>query len=364
MMNPKSLREAVGSLMVVGLEATKLSEMERAWLRLVRPSGVILFRRNIADAAQTRELLKAACEACAEQAMRCVDLEGGTVDRLRDALAPMPAAHAVAQRKDARLAREQGELTGRAVRAFGMNTTLAPVLDLRLPESEPILGTRAAASDADKVVDYARAFLDGLKAHGVTGCGKHFPGLGGGTLDSHRQMPEIERSFDQLMREDIAPYHALRHALPMVMVSHAAYPATEGGTTPASLSRFWIEKVLRGRVGYRGLVFSDDMEMGGVLNARPIEEATVTALEAGMDVIEVCHSADRILRGFEAVVREAERSAEFRALVMKRARGVDAWRKKQLSTNVGEVPDAVGFETLRDAIRRFGEKVNAGESGQ
>ena len=83
-----------------------------------------------------------------------------------------------------------------------------------------------------------------------------------------------------------------------------------------------------------------------------------------MDVIEVCHSAERILRGFEAVVREAERSAEFRALVMKRARGVDAWRKKQLSTNVGEVPDAVGFETLRDAIRRFGEKVNAGESGQ
>jgi beta-N-acetylhexosaminidase len=357
MMTSKSLRAAVGNLMVVGLESTELSAMERAWLRVVRPAGIILFRRNIRDAAQTRELLHAATQACADHAMRCVDVEGGTVDRLRDALAPLPAAQSVARWKDTALAREQGFLTGRAVRAFGMNTTLAPVLDLGLPESSMVMGTRTAAADAKKVVAYARAFLDGLRRLGVTGCGKHFPGLGGGTLDSHQQMPAIERSFQQMMREDIEPFRALRSALPMVMVSHAAYPQTEGGTTPASLSQFWIETVLRGQVGYRGLVFSDDMEMGGVLNARPIEEAAVMALAAGMDVIEVCHRSELILRAFEAVLREAEQSSSFRAIVQRRARRVAAWRSKQFGGGIGAMPNAAELEELRTTMRRFHECV-------
>lgn len=356
-MTNQSLRAAVGSLMVVGLETTELSAMERAWLRVVRPAGIILFRRNICDAAQTRELLRAATEECADDALRCVDVEGGTVDRLRDALAPMPAAQAVARWKNAAIAGEQGELTARAVRAFGMNTTLAPVLDLGLPESREVMGTRAAAADANAVTAYARAFLDGLKAQAVTGCGKHFPGLGGGTLDSHQQMPAIERDFEQMMREDMEPYRALRGVLPMVMVSHAAYPRTEGGATPASLSRFWVETVLRDRLGYRGLIFSDDMEMGGVLNARPIEEAAVMALAAGMDVIEVCHQAELILRAFEAVLREAEQSSAFRAMVQRRARRVTRWRRKQFGRGIGAMPDAAELEKLRTTMRSFHERV-------
>ena len=357
-----SLRAAVGSLMVVGVESAELSAMEAAWLRVVRPTGIILFRRNICDAAQTRELLCAATALCADDAMRCVDLEGGTVDRLRDALAPMPAAQAVAQRKNAALAREHGTLVGRAVRAYGMNTTLAPVLDLQLPESREILGTRAAASDPKQVTAYARAFLKGLKSERVTGCGKHFPGLGGGTLDSHKQMPTIERSFEQMMREDMEPYRALGRLLPMAMVGHAAYPQTEGGATPASQSQFWMETVLRGRLRYRGLIFSDDMEMGGVLHARPIEEAAVTALAAGMDVIEVCHSAELILRGFEAILREAEQSQTFRGLVMRRARRVAAWRRKQFGGGVSAAPAAEEIAALREAILRFGARVSALES--
>ena len=352
-----SLRAAVGSLMVVGLETTELSAMERAWLRVVRPAGIILFRRNIGDARQTRALLEAACAECAADAMRCVDMEGGTVDRLREALAPMPSAQAVAWHRSAKLAREQGMLTAQAVRAFGMNTTLAPVLDLGLPESREVMGTRTAAADAKGVIAYARSFLKGLATQGVTGCGKHFPGLGGGTLDSHQQMPAIERSFEQMMNEDIEPFRALRSVLSMVMVSHAAFPQTEGGATPASLSRFWIEKVLRGRVGYRGLIFSDDMEMGGVLGARQIEEAAVMALDAGMDVIEICHRTDLILRAFEAVLREAEQSGAFRAMVQRRARRVAAWRRKHLCKEMSAMPTATELEELRTSMQRFHKRV-------
>ncbi len=360
-MKTMSLREAVGNLLVVGLESTALSVMERAWLRVVRPSGIILFRRNIEDARQARALLEDASVACAAHAMRCVDVEGGTVDRLRDALAAMPAAAAVAKHGSAAMAREQGQLTALAVRAFGMNTTLAPVLDLGLPESRAILGTRAAAADAAGVTAYARAFLSGLREEGVTGCGKHFPGLGGGTLDSHRQMPEIEREMEQLRDGDLEPYRALRRELPMVMVGHGAYPRTDGGSTPASQSRFWIETVLRKRIGYRGLVFSDDMEMGGVLGARPMEEAAVTAVLAGMDVMEICHSAELILRAFEALLREAEQSAVFRKRVTTRARCVAAWREQQFARGAGPTPTAKELARLRAAIEDFSRRV-AGDS--
>ncbi len=132
---------------------------------MVRPAGVILFRRNIADAQQTRALLKNATALCMAHSFRCVDVEGGTVDRLRDALAPMPSAQAVAlaarHTGKPELAREHGELIGRGVKAFGFNTTLAPVLDLALADSAKVMGTRTAAATAEGVVEYARGFWRG-----------------------------------------------------------------------------------------------------------------------------------------------------------------------------------------------------------
>jgi beta-N-acetylhexosaminidase len=184
-----NLRHAAGSVMVVGVSGTELTGLERAWLKVVRPAGIILFQRNIADAAQMRTLLSRATEVCAPHSFRCVDVEGGTVDRLPVALAPTPSPQSVAlaakHSGKGAMIREQGELVARAVQAFGFNTTLAPVLDLALPISAEVMGTRVVSADPADVVVYARNFLAGLAAHGVAGCGKHFPGLGGGTLDSH-----------------------------------------------------------------------------------------------------------------------------------------------------------------------------------
>ena len=358
-----SLRGAAGSLLVVGLAGTELTGLERAWLRLVRPGGVILFRRNIVNALQTRALLDEATGLGATHGFRCVDLEGGTVNRLRDALAPMPSAQAVAVAAritgKPRLAREHGTLIGQGVKAFGFNTTLAPVLDLALPDSAEVMGTRAVGADAADVVEYARQFLTGLADEGVAGCGKHFPGLGGGKRDSHMETPAIGRSWNDLWREDLEPYRALRDELPMVMVNHAAYPATPGKDRPASASSFWITTVLRKRLGYRGLIFSDDLEMGGILKFLPIEEAAVAAVRAGTDALEVCHSAELILRAYEALIAEGERSAAFRTLLLARAREVERKRTRVFAAGVPKALTARQFQALRNRISQFSDEIAA-----
>ena len=370
-----SLRCAAGSLLVVGLGGTELTGLERAWLRLVRPAGIILFRRNIADARQTRALLDEATGLGAAHELRCVDVEGGTVDRLRDALAPIPSAQAVARasqfpnlsqkpRKDRApqaFAREHGELVAQAVKAFGFNTTLAPVVDLGLPESAEVMGTRAAAATVTGVVEYARGFLSGLATHGVVGCGKHFPGLGGGTRDSHLETPAIRRSGRELWREDLAPYRELRDELPMVMVNHAAYPETPSKAMPASVSTYWITTVLRRRIGYKGIVFSDDLEMGGILKFMRIEEAVVAAVRAGMDLMEICHSPELILRAYEALIAEGERSAAFREMMLMRAKRTARLRAKLFARGTAKALSERQFEALRGRILRFGETIARAE---
>ena len=368
-----NLRHAAGSLLVVGLGGTEISALERAWLKLVRPAGVILFRRNIVDAKQTRLLLDEATRLCSAPSLRCVDVEGGSVDRLREALAPMPSARAVGvamrsptlsqkARKDGApgnlgLAREHGELIARAVKAFGFNTTLAPVLDLALPASAQVMGTRAAASTVMGVVDYARGFLAGLATHGVVGCGKHFPGLGGGTLDSHLETPAIDRNMREMDEEDLRPYIELRNELPMVMVNHAAYPDTPGKDRPASVSPYWITAVLRKRIGYRGIIFSDDLEMGGILKFMPIDEAAVAAIRAGMDLLEICHSTELILRAYEALIAEGERSAAFSKLLLARATKTARARAKLFAGGVSKPLSPRQFEALRERILRFNAMV-------
>jgi beta-N-acetylhexosaminidase len=361
-----SLRQAAGSLLVVGLSGKELTNLERAWLKLVMPAGVILFRRNIEDPKQTRKLLDDATRHCAAPSFRCVDVEGGTVDRLRDALAPTPSAKSVTiaatRTGKTTLIREQGELVAQGVKAFGFNTTLAPVVDLALPESSQVLGTRAAASTADGVVDYARNFLAGLAAHGVVGCGKHFPGLGGGSLDSHLETPTIRRNRRELWNKDLAPYRELRHELPMIMVNHAAYPDTPGKGRPASASPYWITTVLRKRLGYWGIIFSDDLEMGGILKYMPIEQAVVAAILAGMDLLEICHSPEMILRAYEALLSEAERSAAFRKLLMARAAQTARQRERLFASGVPRMLTPKQFEALRARILRFGEVIRKAQA--
>jgi beta-N-acetylhexosaminidase len=357
----QNIRHASGSLLVVGLSGTELTRLERAWLKLIQPSGIILFRRNIIDAAQTRALLAESTTYCHPNSLRCVDIEGGTVDRLRDAVAPMPSAQAVAQaahRSGATsMMLRHGELIAREALAFGFNTTLAPVLDLALPESAAVMGTRSADATPAGVVTYARAFLSGLAAQGIVGCGKHYPGLGGGNLDTHLETPAIDRALQQMWLEDLVPYRELAAELPMVMVNHATYPATRSGDRPATASAYWVTAILLRKIGYRGLVFTDDMEMGGILKYAPMEEAAVLAIRAGIHLMEICHSPELILRGYESLIHEAERSAAFRKLLLERAAVAQRLRRARFGKPLSRALSSTQMASLREAISQFHQEV-------
>jgi beta-N-acetylhexosaminidase len=171
------------------------------------------------------------------------------------------------------------------------------------------------------------------------------------------QTPEIRRAGRELWNEDLVPYRELRDELPMVMVNHAAYPDTPGKGRPASVSRYWIDNVLRKRIGYRGIVFSDDLEMGGVLKYFPIEEAAVEAVKAGTDLVEICHSPELILRAYEALLAEGEQSRAFREMLLKRAARLERLRGMLFADGAGAAMAARQFEALRARILRFGETV-------
>jgi beta-N-acetylhexosaminidase len=303
------LRQAAGRVLVVGLEGAELTALESAWLKLLQPGGIILFRRNIETAAQTHALVQSAVQALDHPLLRCIDVEGGTVDRLRDLIAPMASPFAVAATNKPALFEKHGNLIAQEVRLLGLNTTFAPVLDLRTPASAPVMTSRVVSGEPEQVVRYARSFLRGLARQGVLGCGKHFPGLGSGQVDSHHSTPVISKSLAELWKEDLLPYRQLAKQLPMVMVSHATYSASV--PEPASVSAYWIREILIRELGYKGLVVSDDMEMGGILKYTGIAEASVKALAAGTHVVEVCRNPALVFAAYEAVLREAEASPAF-----------------------------------------------------
>jgi beta-N-acetylhexosaminidase len=351
------LAEQAGQILLVGIGGAALSQEERSWFQTIRPGGIILFRRNIEDASQTGNLLRQLDRLGSTPLFRCVDLEGGLVDRLRDVIAPLPSPAAVFATGKRQLYRQHGWLVAREARALGFNTVLAPVLDLALPESVSVLRTRAVAAEPWRVIDYARTFLAGLKMENILGCGKHFPGLGGGSADSHHSMPVIPRQTRLMWRTDLAPWLAVGPRLPFAMVAHASYPWPGRDPAPATVSRYWVTNVLRRQIRFKGIILSDDMEMGGILSQMPIEEAVIQALLAGIQMIEVCRDPALIHRAYETIVKEAERSRAFRNVVASAWRKTYRSKKKWLQPTRRQSPSDTRLQRLCDDVRRFAQTV-------
>lgn len=353
--------ESLGQLLIVGFDDMEISPRLTSLLTQLQPAGVILFARNIQSPEQTWRLLRD-CQKCVGTPLfTCVDLEGGDVDRFRDALGAAPSAAEVFATGDRALFRKHGEIIGSNCRALGFNVDFAPVLDLAFEASRGVMGMRAVSADPREVVIYAREFLSGLRAAKVMGCGKHFPGLGEGNLDSHHELPVIEKPRKQLWAEDLVPYRTLRRELPMVMISHAAYPKVTREKTPASLSKVWITDILRKRIGYRNLIVSDDLEMGGVLAAAPVGEAAVEFVRAGGDLCLICHREDYILQAHEALIKTAEKDLKFARRVTEAVRWVAAFKKQSASVGKGargtRAPSSAMVEKLSRRLWEFGEQV-------
>lgn len=348
----------IGQLLIVGFDGTKMTPGLTSLLSRLQPAGVVLFARNIKSPEQTWRLLRDCRNCVTTPLFTCVDLEGGTVDRLRDTLGVTPSPADVFDTGDHKLFRRHGQIIGENCRSFGFNVDFAPVLDLAFEASRSVMDSRVVSANPRETIAYAREFLTGLQAAGIMGCGKHFPGLGEGTLDSHRQLPVIEKSRKRLWAEDLLPYRTLRAQLPFVMISHAAYPQVTHDRTPASLSRTWITGILRKRIGYRNLIVSDDLEMGGVISAAPIDEAAVEFIRAGGDLCLICHREDYIVRAYESLTRAAGRDSKFASRATEAARRVVAFKKKNARIlRAGKSPAAATVEKLTRRLWEFGEEL-------
>jgi beta-N-acetylhexosaminidase len=357
-----------GRVLLAGFEPSAYdAELERL-LTTVRPGGVIFFRRNIADIAEFAELIGQVTAALGDPAtaggrpglpVLAIDMEGGTVDRLRDALAPLPSARAVAATADDVFVRQFGALIGEVLAGLRLNLDLAPVLDLSSPEGEPVLGSRTVSADPGEVVRFARNFLAGLNRFGILGCGKHFPGLGSGTRDTHLEMAAIPTPAEQLWERDMLPFRELHENLLLVMVGHAWYPALHPDAAEpcsASLSRTVVTELLRGRIGFRGVVVADDLEMGGALGGRTVGEAVVAALEAGCDLLPICHAAGNVYAAHNALVERAAADPAFAIRLAEAARRVEVLQQslRTLSSDHDRraKPD---WRRLADAIHQMNE---------
>src|SRR6202790_2823601 len=348
----------IGQLLIVGFDGTEITPRLSSLLTRLQPAGVILFARNIKHPEQTWRLL-CGCQKCVFTPLfACVDLEGGTVDRFRDALGAAPSAADVFDTRDRKLFRRHGEIIGENCRSVGFNVDFAPVLDLAFEASKSVMDSRVVSANPRETVNYAREFLAGLRTAKVMGCGKHFPGLGEGKLDSHHELPVIEKPLKSLWTEDLLPYRTLRPQLPLVMISHAAYPQVTHDRTPASLSKMWITDILRKRIGYRNLIVSDDLEMGGVLSAAPIGEAAMEFIRAGGDLCLICHREHFIVQAYEALIKEAERDSNFARRIAEAARRVMAFKKKNARTlRAGKSPGGATVEKLTRRLWEFGEEL-------
>lgn len=347
----------IGQLFIIGFDGTEMSPRLASLLTTIQPAGVILFARNIISAEQTHRLLRDCRKCVATPLFTCVDLEGGKVDRFRNVLGPAPSAADVFATWDRRLFHEHGRVIGENCRALGFNVDFAPALDLAFEASRTVMSSRSVSVNPKEVVRYAREFLRGLDDAGVLGCGKHFPGLGEANLDTHHELPSVEKPFKKLWAEDLVPYRMMRRELLLVMISHAAFPAVTKERTPASLSKKCITDILRKKIGYRGLVCSDDLEMGGVLAAAPIEQAAIGHIRAGGDLALICHQEDFIRRAHEAMVREAERDRKFARRIQESVRRVLAFKKKHLPRGRPPAPTGARVEKLTRRLWELGEEI-------
>ncbi|HEV7668682.1 MAG TPA: glycoside hydrolase family 3 N-terminal domain-containing protein [Thermoanaerobaculia bacterium] len=279
-MSPASPAEPVW----VGLPGPKLEGPSADLLAAHQPGGVVLFGRNCVDPEQLFDLVRA-IRTILPRAILAIDAEGGRVDRLRNVVAPAPAASRLAaQLPSASIA--AGRAVGRALRLFDLDVDFAPVVDLDRGHAGNALDDRCLGVRPEEVVPRARAFLAGLHMSGIGGCLKHYPGLGGAGEDTHHEGSVVRLTREEL-DDDLAPFDALGGFAGAVMISHAAYPSYDAKALPATLSPC-IHRLLRRRLGPHVLAVCDDPEMKALAPWGDLPERTAAAFLAGCDVLPVC----------------------------------------------------------------------------
>ncbi len=294
-LNSLTIEQKIGQICLFGFHGKQVTQELRNFSRNHHIGNVILFSRNFNDAHGLRDLCRSLYEIIDVPPFIAIDQEGGVVTRINKGATVLPGNMAVAATGKPKNGRMYGSIIGRELRALGVNLNLAPVLDTTVPDN-PGIGVRSFGDSAEIVSQFGSELIHGLQSESVFACAKHFPGIGSALFDTHIEMPIIDKSLHDLESSDLIPFKtAIASGVDCVMTSHAGFTAFDSNTPPlpATFNPAVYSGYLREQLGFKGVIITDDLEMGGATNSMEFEDSIIAAIQAGADLLAVCSDQDR-----------------------------------------------------------------------
>lgn len=344
-----------GELFIIGFNGTQLDDSLKKYLNNIPSGGIILFSRNLVSFDQWRELASGLQELRLKAGnlpyIIAVDEEGGTVSRMPNDNFIFPGARALSQTGNTNTARTCANAIGQILSYTGSNLNLAPVLDVNINPMNPGIGIRSFGTTAEETAKYSTEFIEGLRSAGIFSCAKHFPGKGDIVKDSHKTLPICSATKQELENIHLKPFiEAIRHQIPFIMTSHAVYPALSNDNLPATLSHEILTGLLRNKLGYNGLIISDDLEMGAMTECGEIHEIVYKSIMAGCDMVLICHDAKKQETAYKFVLEKYSDDLPFRNRCDESIRRVTEFKQNLKMQN------SLFPEKVKETIRLAAEK--------
>ena len=303
-----TVEQKVAQLLVAGISGTTPGADGIAAIQNYQVGGIILFGRNVSSSRQLTELTNQlkALNTDYIPLFLCVDEEGGRVSRMPLEIADIPAAYTYGQQSDPSLLKKLGQTLGAECSAFGFNLDFAPVMDVFSDPNNTVIGDRSYGSDPRTAAEASSQAAAGLQDAGIIAAGKHFPGHGDTATDSHLSLPIVNKTKEEWEQNDAIPFQkAIDTGIPIVMVGHILMPQLDSNN-PATLSHIMVTDILREEMGFDGVICTDDLTMGAITEAYGIGEAAVRAVEAGCDLLLVCHEEENLEAVYTALLSAVE----------------------------------------------------------
>ncbi len=330
-----TLEEKIGQLLMIGIEGKEISDIDIEHIHNLRIGGFILFSRNIDNSKQVLTLLNSLKEENRINKIPIflsIDEEGGTVSRLSKIFKNLPNVSVLGNLDDENISFEYGKNLGIKLKSLGFNVNFAPVLDINSNPKNPVIGNRAIGTNAKTVSKHGIKVMNGIKSRNIIPVVKHFPGHGDTSVDSHLELPRVDKTLEELENLELIPFQlAIAEDVNMIMVAHILYPKVDD-KFPSSLSDKIIDDLLRDKLGFDGVVISDDMTMRAIIDNFSIEEASLKFLQNGGDIVLICHGSEnpklvynRLIDAVENGELTIEKLEEkvYRILKLKKDYGID-----------------------------------------
>lgn len=351
--NDMTLAEKIGQLMIVGIEGLEVTDHEKRLIDDYHVGGFIALGRNVKTTEQLLKLtndLKSLNEKNDVPLFLAIDEEGGSISRMPEEFVDLPTNREIGRQNNPELSLDIGKTLAKQIKAFGYNINFAPVLDIDSNPNNPVIGDRSFGSDVQTVSNLGIQTMKGLQSEGILSVVKHFPGHGDTSVDSHLGLPVVNKDKDSLMAFELVPFiEAIKAGVDGIMVAHILYEQIDPDL-PATLSKKMINDILRKELGYEGLVFTDDLTMGAILENYDLTEAAILSLRAGTDVIVLAHGFENIVNVLEGIKEAVETGEISEERINESVYRVLKYKKEYEMKD--DILGNVEVENINEALRR------------